>query len=433
MRTCGILSALCITVIAIPAIVISVLAIGIAQTVLASPRFVERLTPQSINTQYAHIGPYVLRQALDQPDGPDTLVTVLYPDATARATARHILPRLLDSSGGDLSPAAVTQMLDTRLVPLIAQTLNAAPICTADEERSVTTMLANNQMPSIECQPTSPQLTTQVTTTTSTLIRQSFDRILLASPLFRYTTQDVTIRVADIRAGALQSIMFPATLVIIVVALAVRSRRQFFGWIGGILLATTALGLPLSLSGVTIPVDSIEQFLIHELPEAIGVLLPLLIALSDPAFPESLLWSTWTLLIMFGVGLVASMIAIASPAAPLSRPRTSQPLSAKMPINRDGSTLRVKTDFETDAIIADSTNTAQLPPGLDTSKLNFGRRLPKIPQPTQQITDIIPAGDHTNQIPTEHDTTSLPVDTNTQELGPKEDSRATQRTDEHRF
>ncbi len=433
MRTCSILSALCITVFAIPAIVISVLAIGITQTVLVSPRFVERLTPQSINTHYAHIGPYVLRQALDQPDGPDTLVTVLFPDATARATARHILPPLLDSSGGDLSPSVVTQMLDTRLVPLIAQTLNTAPACTADEERTLTNVLANNQMPSIKCAPTNPQLTEQVITTTSALIRQSFDRILLASPLFRYTTQDVTIRVADARAGALQSIMFPATLVIIVIALAVRSRRQFFGWIGGILLATTAVGLPITLSSVTIPVDTIEQFLIREIPEAIGVLLPVLIALSDAAFPESLLWATWTLLIMFGVGLVASMIAIASPSAQSSIPRTSQPLAAKMPINGDGSTLRVKTDFETDALIADSTNTAQLPPGLDTSKLTFGRRLPKIPQPTQQITDIIPAGDHTNQIPTESDTASLHVDTNTQELGPKEDSRATQRTDEHRF
>jgi hypothetical protein len=59
--------------------------------------------------------------------------------------------------------------------------------------------------------------------------------------------------------------------------------------------------------------------------------------------------------------------------------------------------------------------------------------MPKIPQPTDQITGMIPLGDHTAPIPVDGQTETLEPNTGTQELGPKEDSRATQRTDEHRF
>lgn len=433
MRTCGILSALLLAVIAVPALAISILYNGIAQTILVSPSFLESIDPASMSARYQQSAPYIVQRALMEPDSPDALQTVLFPDVTTRATVRQILPQVLPSATNDLSPATWDQTFDKNLAAVITQTLAATPACTTDVEATIRTTLAQNQLPALICAPTNALLTQQVINGANQIMRNAFNRITEVQPLFQYTTQDIANRINELRAGAGQSLMFPATLIIMIVAFAVRSRRQLFGWISGILLATASLGLLLTYWGSTSTATNLDILIIQDYAQLAELLLPLTSIINDSAFPAFIAWTTRTFLIMLGGGIVGMIIAVLLPKPTATMPRTSQPLGGHMTIMGDGSTNRVKTDYETDALAADPSNTLQLPPGLDTSKLTFGRRLPKIPQPTQQITDIIPKGEHTSPIPVDGQTETLETNTQTQELGPKEDSRATQRTDEHRF
>ncbi len=434
MRSCGIISALLLALIAVPAFIISILYNGVAQTIFVSPSFVARLAPAEVQTRYRALAPYLLQQALNQPDSAESMMTILFPNPETRATMWQLLPPLLAKSNGDLSPAALEQLTERELPALIEEMLRTASPCTAEEESAITSALGSGQLPMLSCAPRNPALTQQFVSTATDMIRQSFDAVLAASPAFGYSTQDVTRRISELRAGALQSIILPATLTIMIVALAVRSRRQLFGWIGGLLLASSVGGLPITLGLGTIATSNLEQTVMRTFTNNAGALLPFVTLFQDPSFQDFVNWSTSTFLIILGVGVLFAIVAIALPAMPTpSRPRGIQPMGAQMPVIGDGSTHRVKTDFDTNAIPAELGSTSQLPPGLDTSKLTFGRRLPKIPQPTQQITDMIPVGDQTSPIPVNTVTETLDANTHTQELGPKEDSRATQRTDEHRF
>jgi len=431
MRTCSILSALVLACIAVPALAISVLYNGIAQTILVSPSYVSHISPESLQSQYQHLAPYIVRQDLAQGDTPDSLLAMQFPEPSTRNVMRQILTELLNTDT-NTSSNEFSQRLDTDLPRIIRQTIANAPTCTDTQTDALTQALSRNQQPSIACAPSTPALTEQLVDTTHQLARMTFDQALVVSPLFRHSNQDVANRINEIRAGAGQSIMIPATLVIIIVAFAVRSRRQLFGWISGILLSAAMLGLLITFGNSRLVAHDVERFIIAQFADQVGWLLPVIVVFADDAFPTFITWSIQTFLVMFGVGVVGSIVAVALPKPIPTRPRNSQPLGQQPATIGDGSTNRVKTDFETDALFA-SNSTLQLPPGLDTSKLTFGRRLPKIPQPTQQITDVIPAGDHTTPIPVDGQTETLEPDTQTQELGPKSDSRATQRTDEHRF
>lgn len=432
MRTCGILSALLLAVIAVPALAISIIYNGIAQTILISPSFVESIDPSSMNARYQQSVPYLVQRALTEPDTPDSLQNVLFPDATTRATVRQILPQALQSTT-DLSRTTWDQTFDKNLATAIIQTFEAVPACTPDIEATLSSTLAQNQLPAFTCAPTNALLEQKVIDSTNQILRSAFNRMTDVQPLFQYTTQDVANRISELRNGAGQSLMLPATLIIMVVAFAVRSRRQLFGWMSGILLATAGLGLLLSYWGGTRAASNLDALIIQEYAEFAELLLPLISLINDSAFSLFLAWATRVFLIMLGSGIVGLIIAMLSPKPVANMPRTSQPLGGHMPSIGDGSTNRVKTDYETNALAADPSNTLQLPPGLNTNKLTFGRRLPKIPQPTQQITDIIPKGDYTSPITVDGQTETLEANTHTQEIGPKEDSQATQRTDEHRF
>jgi hypothetical protein len=435
MRTCGIFSALLLAIIAVPALAISVLYNGIAQTILVSPSFVASLAPKSMNIRYRHVAPYLVQNALTDINSADSIAATLFPDATTRTTVQQILHQILTPPPATSSPVMTMSVFDTNLINVVTQTLGVMPPCTTAAETAIGTTLRQNQLPAFDCAPTSPALTQQIIDTTNQVLHQAFDNIIVSSQIFLYTSTDADManQINSIRANAGQSIMFPATLIIMVVAFAVRSRRQLFGWISSIVLVATGIGI-LCIYGVsTSTAPMLEAFIIQEFTAQAGLLLPVVSAMNDSAFPEFLAWSMRTFLIMMGCGVIGVLIAIILPKPVVMKPRTSQPLGPQIPHLGDGSTNRVKTDYETDAFMTNPSNTLQLPPGLDTSKLTFGRRMPKIPQPTQQITDMIPSGDHTSPIPVDGQTETLDPDTQTQELGPKEDSRATQRTDEHRF
>lgn len=433
MRTCGIFSALLLAIIAVPALAISVLYNGIAQTILVSPSFVASLDSKSMTTRYRHVAPYLVKDALTNTDSPDSIATTLFPDATTRTTIQQILPQILTTTTATSSPVMTMNAFDTRLINVVTQTLGVMPACTTDAEAAISATLGRNQLPAFDCAPTSPALLPQIIDMTNQVLHRSFDSIIMSSQIFLYTSPDMANQINSIRSGAGQSIMFPATLMIMVVALAVRSRRQLFGWISSILLIAAGIGVLCTYGASTSSPLLLEAFIIQEFTAQAGLLLPVVSAMNDSAFPEFLAWSTRAFLIMMGCGIIGILMAVILPKPVVTKPRISQPLGPQIPNLGDGSTNRVKTDYETDAFMADPSNTLQLPPGLDTSKLTFGRRMPKIPQPTQQITDMIPAGDHTSPIPVDGQTETLEPDTQTQELGPKEDSRATQRTDEHRF
>ena len=432
MRTCGILSALLLTVIAVPALAVSVLYNGVAQTILVSPSFVASLDPNSMQLRYQQIAPYIVHNALTEPESPDSLLTALFPDATTRTTVRQILPDII-AQHAEATPDTLTQAFDAHLTAVIMQTFRDAPPCTVEGDAAMMATVARNQLPSLECAPTTAAMQQQVIDGANQVIRQAFDQISAVQPLFRYTTQDVANRINEARAGAGQSLILPATLIIMVVALAVRSRRQLFGWVSTLLLATAIIGMLLTYAIRLFTPSQLTTVMIQDLPTQAEILLPVIALLSDSAFPAFITWSPRTFLLILGSGITGGVIALVLPKPVTTKPRTSQPLGPQTPIIGDGSTNRVKTDYETDAILTNPGNTLQLPPGLDTSKLTFGRRLPKIPQPTQQITASIPKGDHTSSIPVDGQTETLEPNTHTQELGPKDDSRATQRTDEHRF
>lgn len=430
MRTCGILSALFLAIIAVPALAVSILYNGIAQTILVSPNFIENIDPISMNARYQQSAPYVVQRALTEADTPDALQTVLFPDATTRATVRQLLPQVLPSITNDVSPTTWDQTFDKNVATVIAKAFEASPPCTPEIESAIGVTLAQNQLPEFTCAPTNTQ---QLVDHANTIMRDSFRRITEVRPLFQYTTQDVANRINQLRAGAGQSLMLPATLIIMMVAFAVRSRRQLFGWISGVLLSASGLGLLLTYWGGTYTTTNLDALIMQEYTQYAEFLLPLASLINDSEFSTFLAWSTRAFLIVMGGGIIGILVAALLPKPINSIPRTSQPLGGQMSSIGDGSTNRVKTDYETDAFATDPSNTLQLPPGLDTSKLTFGRRLPKIPQPTQQITDIIPKGDYTSPIPVDGQTETLEANTQTQELGPKEDARTTQRTDEHRF
>lgn len=433
MRSCGVISAVFLALIAVPALIISVLYNGIAQTVLVSPSFIERLAPADLQSRYQVLGPYLVRDALNQPDGQDTLMTTLFPDPATRATIRQLLPGLLEQRNGDFSPESIQQLLDRDLPVSVRAELQKVPLCTADAEASLAAFMDIEQIPGLRCAPQSAELTQQLITVISAHVRRAFDTAIAASSSFAYTQNDVTRRISELRAGAVQSIMLPATLMILIVAFAVRSRRQLFGWLGGILLSSAVLGFPIMLNSGSIDTREVERIIIQDFTRYAGQLLPIVTVIQDAAFRDFIGWSTSALFMLLGSGFAAAIVALALPKPSVARSRTLQPMGPHAPILGDGSTHRVQTDFETSALQAEPHNTSQLPPWLDTSKLTFGRRMPKIPQPTQPITDMIPVGDQTNPIPTHNVTESLDANTQTQELGPKEDSRATQRTDEHRF
>jgi hypothetical protein len=431
MRSCGIFSALLLTILAVPALAISVLFHGIAQTILVSPSFVASLDSSAMNERYVHIAPYLVQHALTTSDTPDSMGTRLFPDDTTRATIQIILPQTLAMHTAE--PALLLTTFDANLATIITQTLRALPPCAPEAERAIDAILDRNQLPVFDCAPANAARTQRIIDVARQLQRQAFSDVMTSSELFRYTSQDIANQLNTLRAGANQLIILPATLIIMIVAFAVRSRRQLFGWISSIFIATAGVGVLLSLWVGAITTPTLEAYIIQELTPQAGVLLPVISAINDSAFAQFLAWSIRTFLIIFGGGIAGILVAAFLPQPINTKPRTSQPLGPQSASVGDGSTNRVKTDYETDAIIADPQNTLQLPPGLDTSKLTFGRRMPKIPQPTQQITTAIPKGDHTSPIPVSSQTEHLEQDTNTQELGPQEDSRAKQRTDEHRF
>lgn len=433
MRTCGILSAALLALIAVPTLVVSILYNGIAQTVLVSPTFVASISPESLQTRYQQLMPTVLQRAVAQPDISESLMANTFSNQAVRATAIQILPDLLDSNDEPFTVPVIQEKLDNNLTPLVSQAiLNSAP-CTPTEETALGTQLANNTLPEFRCAPSTSALQQQVVDATARTIRTGFDTMLSASNQFSYTNQDVANRINEIRAGALQSIMLPATLMIMIVALAVRSRRQLFGWASIVLIASAAIGLPIMYASRALQANEVELWVMRELYTQADILLPVTTLLADSSFGAFGTWSTRAFMTLLGVGALGAIITTILPKPVITKPRTSQPLGPQVAAVNDGSTHRVKTDFETDALFANTNNTLQLPPGLDTGKLTFGRRLPKIPQPTQQITDMIPAGDHTTPIPVDGQTTHLDDEQQTQELGPKQDNNATQRTDEHRF
>lgn len=263
MRTCGIIGASLLSLIAVPALAFAVVFYGFAQIVLGSPSFVAKLEPANIEAQIRNAAPYLVAAALSNPNDPDSqqLINDLIPDPAMRAMVTTLMPMLLEVTNGDLSSASLAQ-LDSHVTQIIAQ----APPCSAEAEAAYVQALAGTgDLPSELCRPNDAVLALQVSTRLADELRQLFDGIAQApmttpdggtaiSP--QLMGQDITASIAAVRANAGQGFILPLTLIVLVLALAVRSLRELLGWSGGILLFAGLIGLGVAFaSGSLLAVD----------------------------------------------------------------------------------------------------------------------------------------------------------------------------------
>jgi hypothetical protein len=262
MRTCGIIGASLLSLIAVPALAFAILFYGFAQIVLGSPAFVAKLEPANLEAQLRKVAPYIVASALEDPTNPDSqaLLDDILPDPGMRAMATELMPLLLAGTSGDPSADLLSQ-LDTQVAAMYAQ----APACSADAEQAYAQALAGTgEIPGELCRPSDPALQQQVIGMTSDRMRQLFAG-LSEGPLpgTDATTggpevmgQDITQAIATTRANAGQGFVIPLTLMVLVLVLAVRSLRELLGWSGGILFFAGLIGLGIAFaSGSLLAVD----------------------------------------------------------------------------------------------------------------------------------------------------------------------------------
>jgi hypothetical protein len=263
MRTCGIIGASLLSLIAVPALAFAVLFYGFAQIVLGSPSFVAKLEPANIEAQIRNAAPYLVASALNNPNDLDSqqLINDLVPDPAMRAMVTTLMPLLLEVTNGDLSSASLAQ-LDSHVTQIIAQ----APPCSAEVEAAYAQALAGTgDLPGELCRPNDAVLALKVATRLADELRQLFDGLVMMplstpdgttemSP--QMMGQDITASIAAVRANAGQGFMLPLTLIVLILVLAVRSLRELLGWGGGILLFAGLIGLGVALaSGALLAVD----------------------------------------------------------------------------------------------------------------------------------------------------------------------------------
>ncbi|MFZ9856978.1 MAG: hypothetical protein ACO3F2_01415 [Roseiflexaceae bacterium] len=263
MRTCSIIGASLLSLIAVPALAFAVVFYGFAQIVLGSPSFVAKLEPANIEAQIRKAAPYLVASALTNPNDPDNqqLVNDLLPDPAMRAMVTTLMPMLLEVTNGDLSSASLAQ-LDSHITQIIAQ----APPCSAEVEAAYAQAIAGTgTLPGELCRPSDAVLALKMATRLADELRQLFDGIAQAplttpdgdtalSP--QLMSQDITASIAAVRANAGQGFILPLTLIVLILALAVRSLRELLGWSGGILLFAGLIGLGVAFaSGSLLAID----------------------------------------------------------------------------------------------------------------------------------------------------------------------------------
>jgi hypothetical protein len=360
MRTCSILTAVLLSMLVIPMIIGSILINGVTYTVLTDATFVANLSPARIQAQVIAAIPALLNNTVMNPDDSETadIYNTLFPDPTVRNIAREQMPALMASMDGDFSPARLTQTLATTVPELMTQVVESASPCTASQERDLITIInTSRDLGDNLCAPQDPATQQQLVSYLSQQVTAALRGDTLTqdttNPLTTMQTQDMTDAIANITLTARQGIIWPVTLVIIILALAVRSIRGFCGWLGGLSLISGAGGMGIAALSQSLLTIDVASELTQHMPDQSQIITPFLSLIDGAVFPPYVSWLMTAYSVCAGVGVVLVVVALLLTPRRPSTPVVLEPLPGTPPAHsggNDGSTAPVAVELDTNAI-----------------------------------------------------------------------------------
>ena len=357
MRTCGVFGAVVLAIIMVPLLVFAILFNGFSQTVLSAPSFIAKLNPANLQSQFNEALPYLMVTALENPDTADSkrLFTTLFPDPTVQTVASTALPKLIAEMNGDYSATAQHKVMDAKLEPLLTTMIDTAPACSASQESTISIALNGKRaLGETLCNPQDLAVRSELTSYFATQLRDALSgKTLLDNPKNPTTTAtmaDVTTTITSLKVAATQSLTVPAILLVLIIALAVRSLRELFGWLGALLSVSGLLGLPIAFLNKSLITLDLHALVMRDAPQQAGIILPFLTIFVDAVFGEYVRWITTAYATVLGVGIILVIIA-------LTLRRRTKPLNtalAPMPgtpnaviAGNDGTTAQVAVEVDT--------------------------------------------------------------------------------------
>jgi hypothetical protein len=164
---------------------------------------------------------------------------------------------------------------------------------------------------------------------------------------------DVTATITALKAAATQSIAWPAVLLVLIIALAVRSVRELFGWMGALLSVSGLLGLPIAFLNKSLITLDLHDLVMQNAPQQAGIILPFLTIFDDAVFADYVQWITQAYSIEIGLGVVLVIVALLlrqrqQPANSVLAPLPGTPYAQIA--GNDGTTAPVAVDVDTGII-----------------------------------------------------------------------------------
>lgn len=360
MRTCSVIGAVLLSMIAIPMIIGSIVLNGFTNVVLSNPAFVANLSPERMQARVIEALPAIMSAAVANPSDTDTndIFNTLFPDPTVRNIAREQMPVIVEKMNGDYSVASLERVLNADMPQLMQQVVTAAPACTpAQESDLVALMHAERDLGDSVCQPQDSAVRQQLATYIEVRVRAALQGDTLTAnadnPLTTMQMRDITTAIDGITQTARQGIIWPAMLVIIILALAVRTIRGLLGWVGGLAFVSGGIGMAGALAGRSLVNLDMAAALTRNFPEQSQIITPFLTIFDVPVFDAYAHW----LIVVFGACIgVGGLLAII--AAVMRSPSTAAPaVLAPLPgtphaqvTGNDGTTAPVAVEIDTDAI-----------------------------------------------------------------------------------
>ena len=360
MRTCSILAAVFLSILAIPLIIGSMLINGFTQIVLTDDAFVANLSPARIQAQVVAAIPAILNNTITNPTDSesDDVYTTLFPDPTIRNIAREQMPAIMASMEGDFSADQLTKTLATTIPELMQQVVVAAPPCTTSQETDLMARVnAQRELADSLCAPQDPDNQELVVTYINRTMTAALTGDTLtqdpSNPLTSMQSQEITAAIANITQTARQGIIWPATLVIIILALAVRSLRGLCGWVGGLSALSGAGGMGLAAFSQSLLTIDVAAELTQRMPEQAQIVTPFLSLFDGAVFARYVAWlmtvsigCTVVGVVLVGIALILTPRQPTTPVVLTPLPGTPSAQSS----GNDGTTAPVAVELDTNAI-----------------------------------------------------------------------------------
>lgn len=360
MRTCSVMSAVLLSLLAVPMLVGSIILNGFTTIVLTDTTFVGNLSPQRLQTYVIEALPALLNSAVANPSDSesDDVYNALFSDPTLRNIAREQMPAIIAHMNGDLSTAGLSSAIDSEVPALMQQVVAAAPPCTDAQARELDAIMRTaRDLGDGLCLPQDAEQEQRVVEYLSTQMRSALTGDALTNnpenPLTSMQMRDVNDAIATITQSARQGIVWPAVLVVIIMALAVRTLRGFFGWLGGLSLATGSVGMAVALLSKSLLSIDLAATLKQNMADQYQIIAPFLTIFDVPVFATYVAWQST----IFGACMIAGgigvMIAIVLGVRRQHDNRVLAPLpgtpQAHTPGN-DGTTAPVAVELDTNPI-----------------------------------------------------------------------------------